>query len=93
MGIFKKIEGLVKKIDFFYSTEMLRYDEDEDYKTFTGGIISLGIVTAILIGFASMILSTLDQTSISTSTQVIKNQVPSNSTLNITPESDFRFGV
>ena len=33
MGILKKIEDVVKKTDFFYSKEMLRYDDDEDYFT------------------------------------------------------------
>lgn len=93
MGILKKIEDVVKKTDFFYSKEMLRYDEDEDYKTLTGGIISLGIIIAIVVGFASMILSTLNRTSISTTVQVIKNTVPPASLLEITPESSFRFGV
>ncbi len=93
MGILKKIEDVVKKTDFFYSKEMLRYDDDEDYKTLTGGIISLGIIVAIVVGFASMILSTLNRTSISTTIQVIKNIVPPASLLEISPESSFRFGV
>lgn len=81
MGILRKLESLVKKIDFFYSTEMLRYDQDEDYKTLTGGFFSIGIVVAIVIGFANMIVSTLNQTTINTSTQVIRNPIPTNSTL------------
>lgn len=85
MKILKKIETVVKKTDFFYSKEMLRYDDDEDYKTLTGGIVSLGIIVAIVIGFASMILSTLNRTTISTSTQIIKNVIPPASTLEITP--------
>ncbi len=93
MRFFKKVEDIVKKIDFFYSKEMLRYDEDEDYKTLTGGIASVGIIIAIIIGFASMILDTLNLSSITTTTQIIKNVIPPASTLDITPESPFRFAV
>jgi hypothetical protein len=93
MGFLSKVGGLVKKIDFFYSTEMLRYDKDEDFKTLTGGFISVGIIIAILVGFASMIINTLNQTTISNTTQVIKNPIPTNSSMEITPESAFRFGV
>lgn len=64
---------------------MLRYDDDEDFKTLTGGIISLGIIVAIFIGFASMILNTLNLSSISTATQIIKNVDPPASKLEITP--------
>ena len=68
MGILKKIEKGVKKVDFFYAKEMLRYEDEEDYKTLTGRVISLTIIIAIIVGFANMILSTLNLTSISTST-------------------------
>ncbi len=81
MRILKGIDYIVKKIDFFYSRDMLRYEDDEDYKTLTGGIASIGIIVAIVIGFASMILDTLNLTSITTSTQVIKNVTPPSSIL------------
>lgn len=81
MGVLKKIDYVVKKADFFYSRDMLRYEDEEEYKTFTGGITSIGIIIAIIIGFASMILDTLNLTSISTSTQVIKNVIPPSSTI------------
>jgi hypothetical protein len=51
---------------------MLRYDDDEKYRTLTGGILSLGIIITIIIGFASMILDTLQLSSITTKLEVIK---------------------
>lgn len=62
---------MLKASDFFYSTEMLRYDEEMEYRTLTGGIFSLGIIITICIGFASMILDTLNLSSISTTKEVI----------------------
>lgn len=56
MGILKKVKDLIKSNDFFYSTEMLRFNEESDYKTLTGGFISLGIIIAILVGFMGMII-------------------------------------
>lgn len=85
MKILKYIENAVKKVDFFYSKEMLRYDDDEDFKTLTGGIVSIGIIIAIIIGFSSMILNTLNLTSITTTTQIVKNVIPPPSTIEIKP--------
>lgn len=60
MSILKKVKHMLKASDFFYSTEMLRYDEEMEYRTLTGGIVSIGIIVTICIGFASMIMETLN---------------------------------
>lgn len=43
-----------------------------EYRTLTGGLVSLAIIITILVGFANMILDTLDLNSITTTMQVIK---------------------
>jgi len=60
MGILSKFKQAVKMTDFFYSSDMLRYENELEYRTLTGGILSLGIIITILIGFASMIIDTLN---------------------------------
>ena len=48
----------ISKADFFNSTQLLRYDKQNDYRTLTGGFISLAIVAIIIVGFANMIMDT-----------------------------------
>lgn len=60
MKFWKLVKGAVKSTDFFYSSEMLRYEEELQFRTMTGGILSLAIIIATLIGFASMIIDTLN---------------------------------
>jgi len=76
MSFLKRLKKLIKVADFFYSTEMLRYDDDLEYKTLTGGVVSLAIIVTIIMGFASMILNTLDLNTFTISTEIVKNKVP-----------------
>jgi hypothetical protein len=55
---------------------MLRYNADTQYKTFTGGIISIGIFITILFSFASMIISTINRTTITYSLETEKISDP-----------------
>ena len=48
----------------FYSSEILKYNNETQYQTFSGAIFSLMIITAIVTGFSSMIISTMERTSI-----------------------------
>ena len=89
----ERFENIIKVADFFYSTEMLRYDDDLQYKTLTGGIVSIGIIITIIIGFASLILNTLDLDTFTISTETIKNKVPTASVLKKNEESPFRFVI
>jgi len=72
---------------------MLRYDAEMEYKTLTGGIISLGILITIITGFASSIIDTLNLNTISTSTEMIKNPFPPSSVLKTDPDSMFMFAI
>lgn len=89
----QRIKHLVKMTDFFYSSEMLRYEDELEYRTLTGGVLSLGIIVTILIGFASMIIDTINLTSITTQMQVVKSTNPSAAILSTAPGSKFMFGV
>ena len=77
----------------FYATDMLRFDKEGEYSTLTGGILSAGIIVAILVGFASMILDTLDLSVISTQLSLTKQVDPTPVTLSTVPDSHFMFGI
>jgi hypothetical protein len=61
----------------FDSSEMLRFNSDERYKTVTGGIITLTIVIVVVVGLASMIGQTVNRTAITYSEIVNKQENPS----------------
>ena len=57
MRFFKLFKTLVHNADFFSTTQLIRYQEDPDFKTFTGGIFSLAIVGLLAVIFMSMSLT------------------------------------
>lgn len=60
MSLVKIIKEFIYKCDFFFSAELLRYNGETENKTLFGGFVSIGLITALLITFASMVLDTLD---------------------------------
>lgn len=93
MKLFQTLKTLVSSIDMFYSTEMLRYDSDTEYKTITGGVITLSIVVMVTVGFASMIVDTLNRTAITSSLNIQKSNDPTYYDLKADPNSMSMFGV
>ena len=77
----------------FSSSEMLRYNEDAQYQTFTGGIISLGIFLTVIAGFFSMISETVNRTAISSNLNVITSGNPPTYNLTNNLENMFMFGI
>lgn len=72
---------------------MLRYQSDTEFKTITGGIITISIIVMVMIGFASMIIDTLKRTAITSSLNVQKSSDPTYYELKTDPEKMFMFGV
>ena len=77
----------------FSSSEMLRYNEDAQYQTFTGGIFSLGIILTVIAGFFSMISQTLNRTAITSSLNVITSSDPTAYNLTSNADNMFMFGI
>ncbi len=76
MRFLEHLKKITSSIDMFYSSEMLRYDNDTEYKTVTGGIITISIIILVTIGFASMITGTLNKTAISSSLDINTSNNP-----------------
>ncbi len=57
--IWKKMKKLLSASDYFNSRNMLRFEKEDEYKTITGGIISLAIIVVIVVAFTKEILITL----------------------------------
>ena len=60
----------------FYSSEMLRYNKDSQYQTFTGGIVSIAVVLVVVAGFFNMISETVNRTAISSSLNIVTTSNP-----------------
>ncbi len=56
MGILKKISSLIKINDIFYSSELLRYEKENQFQTVTGGLLSIDIWVTVIVSFASMVI-------------------------------------
>lgn len=93
MGFFSLLKDAVRMNDLFYATEMLRYDKELEYRSFTGGLLSIAIIIAVIVGFASMILDTLSLSTISFVTTVTKNSNPPLTKMDMGAGSKFMMAV
>ena len=93
MKFLRILKEAVEMSDFFYSTKLLRFQKDGEYHTVTGGILSIGIIIIIIVGFANMIISTVNRTTITTSLKVEKKTSPTLTTLTSSAEKNFMFAI
>ena len=77
----------------FSSSEMLRYSEDSHYHTFTGGLISLGIIFTVIAGFYTTISETVNRTAITSSLNARIESNPSAYNLTANADSMIMFGI
>ncbi len=92
MKILEQIKRIVTSIDMFYSSQMLRYDNDTEYKTVTGGIITISIVVLVTVGFMSMISDTFNRTAITASLDIAKSNDPTFYDLKASKQDMFMIG-
>lgn len=91
--LLQNIKKLIYQADLFCSSQLLRYNSDTQYNTLTGGLLSLSIITVIIVGFASMIASTLNRSTITSTTTTVKQSTPPLATLVAGEENMFMFSV
>ena len=59
----------------------------------TGGLVSIGVIVVIIVGFANMIMETINKTAITTSSKIVKNIDPNLTTLITGPSHNYMFGI
>ena len=89
----KRMRNLIKHSDLFYSNEMLRYENELEYKSLTGGILSLALIVTVLVGFANMIILTMQRENISSTKEVVKHSDPPFMSVEVSPENKFMMGI
>ena len=67
MKIGKGVRELLYKLDFFYEFNFLRYKDEADYNTITGGIVSLTIILLVAITFSDKVSQTIGKVNIQSS--------------------------
>jgi hypothetical protein len=89
----KKLKNLIKSSDLFYSNEMLRYENELEYKSLTGGVLSLALIVTIIIGFANMIILTMERETIFSTKEIVKHSDPPFMIVEVSPENKFMMGI
>lgn len=64
MKMFNLIKSFAKNCDLFSTSQFLRYREDEDYKTASGGICSLIVIAVFMVLFMNTAIQTIDMNNI-----------------------------
>ena len=90
---FVNLKNVIKRSDLFYSSEMLRYENQLEYKSLTGGILSLALIVTVIVGFANMIILTMQRENISSVKEVVKQSDPPFMSIEVSPENKFMMGI
>lgn len=94
MASFKKtMQNILKAFDLFPTQQYLRYKEEPDYKTATGGAVSIAILVIFIIMFYSLGMQTVNQKIINGSVSYQIDTEPVPLSINFTKGSEFMFGI
>jgi hypothetical protein len=85
-----KLQRGVARLDLFSTTELLRFREDPEFKTFTGGCCSLGLLLGFLLLFTQTVLATFRNETINSQTALEEQSDPASYRTNSAP---FLFAV
>ena len=66
-SVLKCLDNAIRQLDLFPTSTFLRYKGDNDYKTATGGIVSIIVIMTFVVLFASMAVRTVRREIINTS--------------------------
>ena len=84
---------LIKIFDLFSLTQFLRYKQDEDYKTFSGGVISLLVVGIFSSLFSSNAIATVNKTDITWKSTIEDDFNPTPTNITFNPQGRMMFGI
>lgn len=92
-SIHRCISKVLKSIDLFPTSNLIRYNGECEYTTATGGCLSITVIVICLILFASMGVKTLGRKIISASSTTIHEIDPQLLEVTASPEGGFMFGI
>lgn len=87
------LSELAKTFDLFSLSQFLRYKQDNDYKTVSGGLISLLVVGIFCFLFSSNAIATVNKTAIAWKSTVEDAFNPTPATITFNPQGKMMFGI
>lgn len=87
------LQSVFRKFDLFPATQFLRYKEEGDYKTATGGFVSIAIMIIFVILFYNLGTQTINREIINGSISYNIEVEPQPLSIKFTENSDFMFSV
>ena len=81
----QKFKDFVLEWDFFNHSTLHRYKERECYRTLTGGVISMLLVSFFVVMFANMTIDTFQNNIITSKISVNYDDNPASTTLHSSP--------
>ena len=89
----KTMQKILKAFDLFPTQQYLRYREEPDYKTATGGAVSIAILVIFIILFSNLGMQTVNQQIINGSVNYKIDTEPVPLSINFKKGADFMFGI
>ena len=89
----KTMHKILKAFDLFPTQQYLRYREEPDYKTATGGAVSIAILVIFIILFSNLGMQTVNQQIINGSVNYKIDTEPVPLSINFKKGADFMFGI
>jgi uncharacterized protein with PQ loop repeat len=89
----ERIGDAFKLFDLFSLTQFFRYNQDEDYKTVSGGVTSILVVGIFIILFSGNAINTIDKTDITWSATTEHSFEPIPTTLSFSASNKFMVGL
>ena len=93
MKLFRGFKNFIYKSDFFYTTELLRYKKEPEYRTLFGGVLSLIIIIALIATFYNKLIDTLDKVIITSVSNNLNAADPDPYDISTFSDDHFMFGV
>ena len=87
------IKKILKGIDLFPNSQLLRYNGEPEYTTATGGLVSFVLIVLLIVIFASMGYRTINKQIISSSTSIQHQSSSTPLTFQTSPEGGFMFAI
>ena len=76
MACMKQTAKFLKSFDFFSTNEFWRYKGHSDFKTLSGGVVSILIMIVMAIMFANIVIKTINKQIITYSMDTLRNSDP-----------------
>ena len=93
MPFLKKLKGFLSTFDFFADQKLLTYHDESEYKTATGGFVTLSIFTVIIILVTTEALLLVQRQNVTGKVHYERMADPSYSQVTLNPSGGFMFSL